>query len=581
MSNGAFFESSQEIVKKFLNNVVAVDDKLFFGKQVETPSTAAEDDFDITEDDSSGIGAVDTPAIAHAKTTSNKLDHELDYQDLNLAFAKNGINCSAFIPRHTGVNPIEDAATQIMHSVQRADITILDWSMDHDFGATPGTLAKTSIKKILEQDQSQQGRLRLIAIYTAESDRLGIANQIRSFLTHQGGSGIQATGDGCKITFSNSNLEFCKIVVIEKKVSAEDLQKEVIELFTELTIGLLPNATLSALGELRDKTHHILHTFNKDLDSAYLSHVLGLLSSPKVREKADEVALDYAIELISEEFKSITQINPPLKSSLKIERIKDWLAHVNVNNDDDFFQISIDRGTAVGTNTNRITKLMEAKSEDDINSILTSEPAILKVKDLKKFEKKRIDFTLKTGRQDSHEKLSIIECKRRDVRSISNSEYLPSIKLGSIVKDFSGKYYICLQPLCDSVRLSSPTNFLFLEVTQVDNTKNFTHVIHSLDSEKIKLKIDSKAAHIRSFILKNDNASGTAKVNLLKGDYVIELHSTNTESAKNEENSHTQLLWIGELKSHVAQAISHNLAANISRVGLDTNEWLRLSSSNH
>lgn len=576
MSNGAFFVSSQEIVRKFLSNVVAVDDKLFFGKQAETSSAVAEDDFDIADDDLSGIGTVGTPVITHAKTTSNKPDHNLDYQDLNLAFAKDGINCSAFIPRHTGINSIEDAANQIMQSVRRADITILDWSMDHDFGATPGTLAKTSIKKILEQDQSQQGRLRLIAIYTAESDRTDIASQIKSFLTDQDEGGIQATGDGCNITFSNPNLEFCRIVVIEKKVSAEDLRKEVIELFTELTIGLLPNATLSALGELRDKTHHILHTFNKDLDPAYLSHVMGLLSSPKVREKADEVAFDYAIELIAEEFKSMVQISPSIKSSLVGQRIKDWLLHINPDGESDFFEIVV--GNKSGkVNTSKIVQLLNATTTVHIKQALQDAPAIITDEEHPHnfFERNRIEVKLKNGPSDSHEKLSIIECKRRDGLSLASTPYKPNIKLGSIIKDERGSYYICLQPLCDSVRLSDDTNFLFLKVDQVTSaTGKFTHVIQSPSAEKIKLMVRSNSANIHKFILKYNEQSRTAKVQHQDNNAYTILH-------KKDNGEYENLTWIGELKNNVAQAISNSVAASISRVGLDTNEWLRLSSSNH
>lgn len=576
MRHGAFFESSQEIVKKFLSNVVAVDDKLFFGTQVETTSALVEDDFDIAEEDLSGIGATDTLAINHEEIRSNQKDHNLDYQDLNFAFAKDGINCSAFIPRRTGVNSIEDAAVQIMQSVQRADITILDWSMDHDFGAAPGTLAKTSIKKILEQDRSQQGRLRLVAIYTAESDRTGIASQIRSFLTDQDGGGIQATGDDCNITFLNPNLEFCKIVVIEKKVSAEDLRKKVIELFTELTIGLLPNATLSALGELRDKTHHILHTFNKDLDPAYLSHVMGLLSSPKVREKADEVAFDYAIELIAEELKSMVQVSSSLKSSLGSPRITDWLSHINPEEESDFFEIIVgNKSGKVGAS--KIVKLLSATTNGQIKQALQDAPAIIADEEHPHnfFEQNRIEVKLKNGPSDSHEKLSIIECKRRDGLSLAANPYEPNIKLGSIVKDEHGSYYICLQPLCDSVRLGSDTNFLFLKVSQVTSaTGKFTHIIQLPSAEKIKLMVRSSSINIHKFVLQCNKQSRTAKVQRQDD-------NTYTISHKKDNGECSDLTWIGELKNNVAQAISNSVAASISRVGLDTNEWLRLSSSNH
>jgi hypothetical protein len=36
--------------------------------------------------------------------------------------------------------------------------------------------------------------------------------------------------------------------------------------------------------------------------------------------------------------------------------------------------------------------------------------------------------------------------------------------------------------------------------------------------------------------------------------------------------------WLGELKNNIGQSIANSLSAQISRVGLDTNEWLRKRS---
>ncbi|MCP6669241.1 hypothetical protein NL517_27990, partial [Klebsiella pneumoniae] len=172
------------------------------------------------------------------------------------------------------------------------------------------------------------------------------------------------------------DLEFCQITVIEKKTTAKELREEVVSLFTELTSGRLLKATLSTLSEWRDKTHHILHTCSRDLDPAYLSHVIGLLSSPKVRENAKEVALDYAAELIAEELKYMIKISHPLKLSLEKNRIIDWLSHINMENDDDFFEIVVgDESGKVGSS--RMKELIEATENEQIDAILQSEPKII------------------------------------------------------------------------------------------------------------------------------------------------------------------------------------------------------------
>nr|WP_233095694.1 response regulator receiver domain [Enterobacter kobei] len=580
---GLFFETSQSIVKSFLSNVIAIDDKLFFGNAIsnkeEVASAANKDPFAFGEEESgsseedSGLGVANISlASSTIRDRLEKEVHNLDYQDLSLAFAEYGINCSGFIPDVHRFKTIEDAAENITLSAKRVDATILDWRMDENFGAEIGSLAKASILKILQHDKSQHGRLRLIVIYTAEPNIAEITGNIAQTLQSVDFSVLTNENN---INFDNADLEFCQITVIEKKTTAKELREEVVSLFTELTIGLLPNATLSTLSELRDKTHHILHTFSRDLDSAYLSHVIGLLSSPKVRENAEEVALDYAAELIAEELKSMIQISHPLKLSLEKNRIIDWLSHINMENDDDFFEIVVgDESGKVGSS--RMKELIEATENEQIDAVLQSDPKIIsKGQDsLSFFERNRIQVNLKNGTNDSHEKLSIIECKRRDGLSLTNLAYAPNIKLGSIIKDKKGKYYICLQPLCDSVRLSSDASFLFLAVKEVKEPKGkFTHVIQSKTGENIRLMARCSTQCIRKFDLKRNKTTRTVKASNQAGsnEYIIQ--------CKKESGGIEELFWVGELKNNVAQAISNQVAASISRIGLDTNEWLRLSSS--
>lgn len=580
---GLFFETSQSIVKSFLSNVIAIDDKLFFGNAIsnkeEVASAANKDPFAFGEEESgssegdSGLGVANISlASSTIRDRLGKEVHNLDYQDLSLAFAEYGINCSGFIPDVHRFKTIEDAAENITLSAKRVDATILDWRMDENFGAEIGSLAKASILKILQHDKSQHGRLRLIVIYTAEPNIAEITGNIAQALQSVDFSVLTNKNN---INFDNADLEFCQITVIEKKTTAKELREEVVSLFTELTIGLLPNATLSTLSELRDKTHHILHTFSRDLDPAYLSHVIGLLSSPKVRENAEEVALDYAAELIAEELKSMIQISHPLKLSLEKNRIIDWLSHINMENDDDFFEIVVgDESGKVGSS--RMKELIEATENEQIDAILQSEPKIIsKGQDsLSFFERNRIQVNLKNGTIDSHEKLSIIECKRRDGLSLTNLAYAPNIKLGSIIKDKKGKYYVCLQPLCDSVRLSSDASFLFLAVKEVkEPTGKFTHVIQSKTGENIRLMARCSTQCIRKFDLKRNKTTRTVKASNQAGsnEYIIQ--------CKKESGGIEELFWVGELKNNVAQAISNQVAASISRIGLDTNEWLRLSSS--
>ncbi|WP_295762618.1 response regulator receiver domain [Undibacterium sp.] len=577
-----FFGTSKGIAERFLSSVVAIDDQLSFdlsnGVASHQPTKDDMDEFDLETDEStSGLGVPESRAsVEHQRT--KPLDHNLNYQELSVAFAEHGINCSAFKPDARSGN-IENIAEKILKSARAADITILDWQMDDSFqkedgtAESDGTLAIVSIKKILEDDKIQRGRLRLIVLYTAEPDLTSIAEKIKLALTS---AGYTPQLNDQKIVFTDDILKFCHIVLVRKEPEATKLTERVIELFTGLTAGLLSNAALSAIGELRSKTHHLLHTFNNQLDPAYLSHVIGLLSSPKVREKADEVAFDYAAELISEEFKSILQVNSALKASLAKEKIISWVDHVNSGNHTEFFEFNIGAKPTRKAGSQIIKDLLNATQPREIKAALTTEPALItEERDVGRFfASNRIQINLKDWTTDSHEQLSFIECKRRDGISLIDHPYEPNIKQGSIIKDHQDNYYICLQPLCDSVRLSDDTVFIFLKAKVVTADRGFSHVIRTRDGNKIKLLLTPKATNIYHFLLKPNPDSKTVKASAAENEYIIEYKIQHLETL-----TYKNLYWIGEFKHSVAQSISNNVAASISRVGLDTNEWLRQSAN--
>ncbi|HGY7412124.1 TPA: hypothetical protein ACNTE8_005437, partial [Escherichia coli] len=66
----------------------------------------------------------------------------------------------------------------------------------------------------------------------------------------------------------------------------KDLPNVLIKKFTNLTAGLLSNAALSCISEIREKTHGILTKYNNKLDTAYVSHILNLIKSKESRAYA-------------------------------------------------------------------------------------------------------------------------------------------------------------------------------------------------------------------------------------------------------------------------------------------------------
>lgn len=549
----SFFEKSKEITQHFLQSVVAVDDNMEFKQR------SAEVDDKIIEPEESYLGQVDSGE--DNQVVIAPLEHKLYYQDLSIAFASRGIICGGFSP----TDDVPLSLEAIVNTSKNSDITILDWQMQ--IAGDDGKFATDTIIKIAENDTSEGGRTRLICIYTAEQDE-AVAQTLTNSLEH-----LNPSLNGLTISFDLSELSHWKIVVVNKAKEEVELCSFLIDSFTELTAGLLSNAALSAIASIRDNTHNLLHKFNKDLDPAYLSHVLGLISSPDMREQASDVAFDYAVDLISEELKSELQTSKLVKKSLSKDKLSSWPSFVNQSNEQHCFRLKIGTEGILRFDSSVMTNLIDASSEAELKNVLENDLGLGVVNDkppLVRFNKLPIQLTTFNDTNTPLLELCALESVRRDITTIKTG-HIPVLKQGTIVKDQrSNSYYICIQPICDSVRLVGDSTFSLMKISKTNN--GFTHVIRDINRH-LKLKISPVPKNIRTFSF-NPNEEYKVVRATLNGDgkYLFVDDSGGVDSEIKFE-------WCGELKQAVSQAIVNGLASQLARVGLDSFEWLRLKQN--
>lgn len=554
LKSSEFFIKSREIACKFIQTVVAVDDQMVFGVR-----PRQEEVYQLIEpDEASGIGSIDTSITSQSQFEN----HNLYYQALSSAFAAKGIICNGLKP----LDEYEETKKVILNSSKNADITILDWQMDAD--SNDGKLATETIIDILKADLDIKGRLRLIVIYTAANiDEVGILLDEK----------LKNKSYKCNlkesfITFNQQELLYCKIEIINKSDREEDLIDKIIDSFTKLTAGLLSNAALAAISEIRDKTHNLLYKFNQSLDPAYLSHVLGLISSPAMREQAHEVAFDYAVDLVAEEIKSDLQISQKVKESLSKDVLSKWPEHVARSSDVKFF-FKVGSFDTFEIDQERMSRILSIGNKEEFEKILDEEPQFPlddRLKTIAKtFSTHQIEFSLNSDANDQHLELSAIQCTRRDIHNLK--EHIPVLKQGVIVRNRENKkYYICIQPLCDSVRLEEPTNFTFLRISKAGSQEDFTHVIkHNTSTGHLKFNVKASSKDIFMFKFSpNEN-----------GKVVKAEKDKNSEYIFMESDTNIQFEWCGELKQPIYQQIVNDVCSSISRVGFDSFEWLRSKKS--
>lgn len=592
-----FFSTSQEVVRKFLHSVVAIDDDLCFGKKLETNPYGNEAS-GLVEPQESGIGENEVNMTSKQNTIT---PHPLDYQLLSSSFAKEGIVCSGLLIKNTD----KETKCNIIKSSEKADITIIDWDMNND----KGLFAKEIICAIAENDKSVGGRLRMIAIYTGEicsSVSTEINDHLNSikYKTSRTNNNINIIGD--------NELTHWLVTIINKDVQPDKLPEKLIYLFTNLTLGLLSNAAISCISEIRNKTHSILSKYNNTLDTAYVSQVLGLISLKDSRALAHENANDYAVELISEEIKALLQISNKLKETLTKKILLDWPAHYYENSGRKDFKIKV-KGDAINITPQQLKDIISSTSEEDLSNKLS----VLKLKQnpqstynklIKEFSKffqdEKLDtikgilahneniadseyidlsmftespISLSIGREGDEKiiKLCALENARRTLKNTQNDNYM-TLKMGTILKDKEENFYICLQPLCDSVRLTGESNFIFVHGKQ--KKSGFNYVIEDSSNGIHKFKIDTKSKNIINMSFLSDDMIGMVKADRDDdGNYIFYPDHANFDQTQRTYLS-IPLYWVGELKLSIAQKLSNEISSNLSRVGIDQHEWMRIKT---
>jgi hypothetical protein len=150
------------------------------------------------------------------------------------------------------------------------------------------------------------------------------------------------------------------------------------------------------------------------------------------------------------------------------------------------------------------------------------------------------------------------------------SRHKPILTLGTIVKsesagsNGSAKFWLCIQPRCDGVRIGEKRNFFFIPLDEVDGDQKFDLILEVHKSNFIKLRINYKIYESAHFeFAPGDSDKQVVRANGVEGHYVF------------DTTDKMRFRWVSELKTEHAQRIANDFAAKLSRVGLDESEWLR------
>ena len=246
-------------------------------------------------------------------------------------------------------------------------------------------------------------------------------------------------------------------------VSETELPDHLVNEFVEMTKGILSNVALEGLAALRDDVPRVLAKFDSSLDSAYLGHRM-LLPNPADAE-------DHVVEALGAELTSILEDRRP-GAEAALEALETWIRE-NIENG----HINTDIPSVISTFTDPVEMRLELL-RSGLDNISNMKP---KKNDLKKAATEIFTSGTAAARNSDRSFGALLSLKTRYPTMV------PKLTLGTILqketKEEGKKYFLCLQPKCDAVRLKAPTGFPLMPLSKVNDSQRFSWVIQEQDLE--------------------------------------------------------------------------------------------------
>ena len=533
-TQGNFEQMSRSVVEGFLQSVVIVDDLAHLHLDSDEP-----------------VGPLKVPGYQVSSATKepevsvNPPGVPLDAKTVIDKFAEIGSVCGVICPRKDETK----LQVRVVKAAKRADIVVLDWKIDDSNGdSTLGIM-----RQILEEERPVE-RLRLIAIYTGEPGLQEIAESVKKILDDiYGGGGPPMASSFC---LEKGPL---RIVILAKKgglidgvpdfqdqvVGEGQLADRLVDEFTEMTSGLLCNVGLAGISAIREKAHRVLAKFNKNLDAAYLGHRVLLPHPPD--------AEDHIVEALGSELLSVLEEDRVGEYS-DINSIHAWLFAAG-NEGLGLFNpqrvpelsdcqccIELLKNVMNGREETNLSKKCQSRLGKYSTNVFAADA------DTAKFANRRLAVLL------SLKSRYTIDC--------------PRLTSGTILSAEDGKcseYFLCVQPKCDSVRLSTDSGFPLLPLKKAGSSGKDSRLVLELESGNwVQLKFNAKPSEliIQAFKPRKCPPKDVVAKKCQGGFYFEDIQGR-------------KYRWIAELKNEHALRVAGEIAGSLARTGPNDSEWLR------
>jgi hypothetical protein len=541
----SFEEASIQVASRFLESVVVIDDRAEFthaaGAAVTSPPTPPTSPSPPPVRGGRTSKLVTPPVAALAAVQD---EHGLDAKALVDAFAERGLVCAVLKPALG-----EDPKPRTVAASRRSDIVVIDWY----FHSESGDVSLQLLDGILQSDEDEdnRGRLRLIAIYTGEArlheiqDRVVVqlADHYPAHQLRRRGYFVVEKGPVRIVIYAKpgARIPNQQRAARRRIVDPAMLPDRLIGEFAGMTSGLVPHVALVSIAAVRRSTHRMLTALHAGLDPAYLWH--------RAMQGRPADAEDHLVQLVAAEVRSILD-DGDAGGAANLQRIRLWLARQAGVDYGDRFSVAmaptiadlialLDEGSGSPAMQAKFPSLQRNPPENIKGFAPTTEAATL-----------------------AHSEFAVVMSQRTRYERRT-----PKLTLGTILSSGSGngrRYWLSMQPRCDSVRLTATQNFPLIPLESVASPrKKFGFVLKTGRNRFLRLKAAFRPADLQMVSFSVEAGSDSVDAQPHAGG--LAFRTVNGRWYR----------WMGELKFEPAQRMVEKVAGEFSRVGLTESEWLR------
>jgi hypothetical protein len=531
-----FKEYGLRATKRFLKTAIVIDDEII----TESPGPVVAGDVEPPPFFMAAGEQVASEGVAETEQDPSK-DAEVQIKPLADAFLDKRIVCGVLKPETADED--EEVIARAVRAATVADLVIIDWYLR----AKDDRLARCILERMLKEDQDLNGRLRLVIVYTSADPLTTRRKELAKHLCKAKFVAIEDPDDDTVLTVGACRVRFVRKKSLKTGMAVEDLPDFAIAEFAKHSNGLLANFALLGIAAVRDATHHFLANLDARMDTAFVGHRMLLGHGNE--------AHGFAMGLFMLQMKGVLSLPRHLGGALDDDELSAWF-------DERFGYAEADKQLeGIGTTK---AKLWESVLKGTGKLDLSHKALFLP--DSKEAPASVGEVEAKLSRDFARFATFVRE---PDGFNPLPKDWVPTLTLGSVVKHVgkTTRYFLCVQPACDTVRIKNERYFPFIELVTKKPAKSTENLALRDGDKHIVVCVNTMPGSRHYDKFKADATSETVRADVEDGRFVF--------SSKQDQH----YWWLGDIDPLKAQRIATDISGTLARVGIDEYEWLRRGGS--